>query len=375
MFVQDQLLIVTNGGTNTKTQVLKFGSFGDEAVAVEEVHECANSLEFQKELQWATGGVIAVNEEIVICGGTEVESSAENQMCFSHGDSHVHKLAQTGALRETRIGAASLVIDNGTTLWITGGHNSKNRLQTTETVTMDPKTTGLVVALGLNLPKTLSYHCLTKVSDGLAFLTGGEKYEVTDQTGEDLEVYSEGLSWSINFNTMSWTTESQMEIPRSRHSCGALKDSMSSDSSRKVIVVAGGETKQYGEQEVLQSVELLVIEDKASFMVSSRQGLEWAQGPYLPAPILDAASVVTADQLKMYVIGGSTYVQGIAEFQPLATIYEFHCSDLQCEWKQVYEMRRSMTGGLAFFMPSDSIEADLTQHDAKCPKFNETTGK
>ncbi len=160
------------------------------------VTECAHTiLPPEKGLIDATGGIMLVpgvggeDEPVaVVCGGEfglqeSVTSTTDiyNMKCMilcknqppataiNNTLAQVYKLSSGGFLNEKRIGAESLVIDNGRTLWLTSNEDF-----ITEFVAISNNT-------GLNEFQTngagptieLFYHCLLKIGSEVGIVIGG----------------------------------------------------------------------------------------------------------------------------------------------------------------------------------------------------------
>ncbi len=93
--------------------------------------KCSNNLDSPIGLYSATGGAIyGENKDIlpIICGGYDDETfGLGSSRCFKLGmnDSGLEPFA---AMKYDRVGASSVVIDNGATLWVTGGGVKYGRL-------------------------------------------------------------------------------------------------------------------------------------------------------------------------------------------------------------------------------------------------------
>ncbi len=299
------------------------------------------------------------NFKSIICGGEEVDDFSENEMCYSLSELS-HRLQHPGKLQASRIGAASLVINNGTSFWITGGKDNNHLFQTSEIVELTETGDSLITREGPTLPKKLRHHCLTRVGPSIAIMVGGDKCQ--DDTGHCFEQ----SSWSINLDSMIWSLQGPLNMAREKHACCVLKDSSDPDNARKIIVASGGDGWMLDSRQVLRSVETLIVEDE-SF-------LTWEHGPNMPMAIRDTASVTNADQLKMFIIGGSTSQHESIDFEVLSTIFELQCPGLQCHWQLVFEMSKPSFKGLAFILPSTVMSAKW-KPDIACPHFGNVQGR
>ncbi len=272
---------------------------------------------------------------VVICGGQVIGTEgAENADCFSLHDQ------STSSLSMPRVGAASLAIDGGRSLWVTGGiseTSSAGDLFPTEIVAHQQDASSQAGAL---MPiHTLSHHCLEKINANTALLIGGEN----QYTGVD------AMTWFYELSTTAKSTVGPPLIQaRSRHACGVLRDKAMPDTFvRKIVVVAGGKV---GDDTLTDSVEILILDDN-----HSPPSWELSAEPML-AKIGNAASATTSDQLQMFVIGGT---ESLSNFDEESTsIFVLQCSGGACNhWTRLqFEMRIPVAQGLAFMIESFPTE-------------------
>ena len=85
-------------------------------------------------------------------------------------------------LQENRYDSASLVIDNGSKLWVTGGYNLDHRLETTEIVELNDFGDLGLVSYGPKLPHSLMGHSMVLLNDSLAMMIGGSQNIDSDLT-------------------------------------------------------------------------------------------------------------------------------------------------------------------------------------------------
>ncbi len=161
------------------------------------VVECAHSiLATEKQLIHASGGVLTIPDSdidvAVICGGEFAQQTSEqsHKKCIILSDEQVtikdgSSFSLGDFLNEDRIDAAALAIDNGSTLWVTGGFffqpdATETSQITTELVTI--RDNGIPSnAFWLEMPEFLFHHCLVKVGPDVAMIIGGrEEYMDTD---------------------------------------------------------------------------------------------------------------------------------------------------------------------------------------------------
>ena len=119
-------------------------------------------------------------------------------------------------MKSARGFASSVVLPDGR-LWITGGLNDRNILETTE-ILEETKEGKWITYEGPNLPKPLFGHCLVVLKNGRILLSGG--FDGSDQSD-----ISEEFEWLGN-NYGKWSTKawSSLKSKRYDHSRLALGD-------------------------------------------------------------------------------------------------------------------------------------------------------
>ncbi len=274
-----------------------------------------------------TGGVMSYGGDfiVVICGTTIGKDSTS---CFTmNGPTAVHQIS--GDQLSPRIGAASLVTDNGVTLWVTGGSSyGQYPVKTTEFLTLGSD--GFSSKIGPDLSHGgIKDHCLVATESTAAMVIGGRMDSLDISRTVEL----------FDFNLMKSSSVDPLLRARSKHACGMLKDSKWS--FRKVVAVAGGE---FFSTIYTYTVELFWILETGNYIDP-----RWEFGPDLPMPLGDAASVTTADQSYMFVIGGMTDNDIRQEL-----VHRLQCFDMQCSWKAIDHVAKSLTlsRGLAMGLPA-----------------------
>ena len=158
---------------------------GDAAIV-----ECAHSIiPPEKKLTHASGGFLIQdpdpdNAVAVLCGGDVDETFdkstlGECQILMS-GESHPQdiKISAKGLLNHIRAGAKSLVVDDGRTLWLTGGSHEEI-YSASEYVSVLPRNSTNVFptnGAGPALPLNLVHHCVVRITSEVAMLMGGASY-------------------------------------------------------------------------------------------------------------------------------------------------------------------------------------------------------
>ncbi len=209
MFPARDFVISVNGWTGSSTEVYKADA--------DSLVECTHSLlALRNSLQGATGGILKRQEDssssevldVVICGGetfvpgTVIEDLFVNDECYKLNtvdpfDSTENLESAVGSLQVGRMGAASLVINNGQTLWITGGKMTEayeNSVESTELLIIDSSEAkssfSLVNEPGPDLPLRVNHHCLVGIGTDFALVIGGENHR-------DLVFWEVGVESSI----------------------------------------------------------------------------------------------------------------------------------------------------------------------------------
>ncbi len=315
----------------------------------DDLSKCIHSLKTTKNLANPTGGVVAFQGDSVpiVCGGQEFGSVTENDNCFSLSSQPSDQIVATS--NAARVGAASLVINNGKSIWLTGGFQEGFFLYSTETV-MQNSTSGSVE--GLVLPVTVAHHCLERIDKHSAILIGGQEFG--NSHGDNVHI--------VHFETMDWSKLDSLNLGRRKQVCGVLEDL--SSPGMQTVVVAGGDTSAGF---VTNSVELLNLnKDLNSFGT-------WNLGPDLPESIGDgAASFTTPDQQKFLVISGRSFTV----FSNVNNVYELQCPDSQCQWKKLaLEMKSLAANGLTVMVTAPNLVEFSGQVNTECQIFDVNRGK
>ncbi len=307
-----------------------------------EVHEvgngtfmpCSHSLQMPQTLtNLTTGGIMGPRGDISLAACGETEDSSSIQTCFIIND-HANQLL--GHLANWRVGTASIVVGNGSTLWVTGGYEPHPTTFLTTTAIIDE--TNMDVSNAPFLPVNTKHHCLEKIGPETVVHVGGENIY-----GELLK-----LSWFYNRETMSWTSFGYLNRGRARHACGVLKDY--TFSTRKILVAAGGESLY---QSYTESVELTVWNEDNNAI------LPWDDGPDLPKRIRNAEGVTTSNQEHFFIAGGQEEDGSIQK-----SVYALQCYDLQCHWKSFdHALKTLPPGGLALMLPTMPVSNVLSKYN------------
>ncbi len=329
----------------------------------EMLQKCAHTLKplLHQLPKDATGGVLSQNYQaesgddfmIVVCGGQETMEDCSS--CFSLGNPYSRVF---GSLFVPRVNAASLIIDNGKSLWVTGGKDEVSPLTSSEYIQLQQDSGLVSFSERQALPYSRQGHCLAKIGATIAILTGG--------LGHNSNFSLDFKTWTVNISMMEWREKPRLNIGRSGHVCSVLRDLSLPD--MVIAIVAGGRITE-NNFALTDSVEMLTAENEEQFHTSMQ--MIWEFGPSLPKETSDSASATTANQEKMFVIGGIDKDGDVGS----TFIYGLQCASLQCQWTKLdLELSAPSSNGLAFMLPTIPM-ADRLQTGHQCEVYNETRGK
>ena len=127
------------------------GSFTAEVIDLEDpTMECNNLERYPVNFFSGVAGLMAGNVP-VICGGRKDVSSIVSDKCYTLGNS-----TPLATMSTPRYEAAGVVLDDGQTLWITGGHKAHAKgLKSTEYFKLNED-----IQSGPDLPAPLYGHCV-----------------------------------------------------------------------------------------------------------------------------------------------------------------------------------------------------------------------
>ncbi len=186
-------------------------------------------------------------------------------------------------MSEKRFMPASIITDDGRTLWVTGGYNDQieTTFKSTDLVSISDNNGALTGASftikpGPNLPETVAKHCLVKLNSSTAMMIGGDN---------ELDPVKR-KTFFLDIQTGRSLPGPELNMARCWHKCGVLLDP--GDGNHQVVLAAGGLNGDY-----LKSTEMWVV--------GSNQG--WTEGPDLPVHINHAEEVVVNNVNKLLVVG------------------------------------------------------------------------
>ncbi len=256
----------------------------------------------------AVGGLLynhSHNQQIpLVCGG-----SGNVDKCYVVGQEGPAEDQVSITMRYARRHAASVVINEGTTLWITGGETSipVGITKTTEYVTMS----GSIDGPDLPMVPKVDRHCMVAVNPMETLLIGGR--------------FNQDKAWSHNATSGDWTLTGDMVLSHENAPCGVLEDSVDLN---KTIILA---TAENGSTEI---------------MVHSNGAHDWSLGPEFPTSIEYGSLVTTKDRKRLIAFGFDDGVWHSVLF------YQFTCHSLQCHWQKMpQEMTAARSDLVSFLIP------------------------
>ena len=190
-------------------------------------------------------------------------------------------------LREDRSLSASVFVP-GVGWWFTAGstYKSTSEILNIDTLTSRP---------GPDMPKGLYLHCMVQVNDSHTFVIGGGGYNGNyfDET------------WLFNWENMEWTSQSNLNVARNRHSCGLHRKDSGLHIKNKVIVAGG--YNRYDDNLDLNSTEIFDLDNPES---------GWKLGPNLPIKMFHASMANLNGHLILvggFTLTGSTSIIGFRD--------------------------------------------------------------
>ena len=255
-----------------------------------------NSVD-DKKTAWATGGLL--DDFPIVCGGNDAKIH-----CITKD--RTYRLNQE--MLSKRSDAASVVINNDTALWVTGGLDQNYEIvKSTEFVTKEGKS-----SKGPDLPLALRAHAMVALDDGKFILIGGANCY-------NLESSSATFFYE---NKKGWRPGPPLKSGRRLHTAGLLTDRI--NSKQYIVVVEGMDANT--------SVEYLEYPGNNS----------WIKGPNYPCRQSGGTwhhAMVKYNGTDLVVIGG---------YNP-PTRYSSNCYRLSCEngvfqWEKM-EAQLSMPRG------------------------------
>ena len=282
------------------------------------------------------------NTTPLVCGGQEI--IAPFQMigeCYTVGtEANQEPLATLSVPR--RDSSTILWNDNGKeTLWITGGItdfwspqevNGSMALVSTELVSISSPLADL--RLGPELPAPVSAHCMVKLNDSSAILTGGNHWWTVQQDSYSLLDTFFFTKTSVEGDG-NWSLGPKLPCRMYDHVCGSIVDQ---DTKEQIAVVAGG-------QECFDTTLLLHLDDM-------EQNGDWTYGPYLPQPtLIGSDGITTPDMTQLILVGGLSDYNNVFAHKAM---FSMSCASSDCAWTTMDIMLKiPRVRGLAILVPAN----------------------
>ncbi len=276
-------------------------------------------------LSFATGGFLNGNTPLV-CGGKKSRIGNYSDKCLSVGTGS-SSLPVVDMLTR-RVAPASVVLDDGQTLWITGGGSGPYTwLNSTEYFSLTSRRS----QWGPPLPIKVSRHCMVKLSPTRVMLIGG--YERT--------IDYEDRTWIYDFTTKKWTRGPSLLEGTSDLACGIFKDS----ETQEDIVVAGPGARPYSYY--TQSTQLWKVDSD-----------QFVHGPPLHVSIHSANGITSADGKHFILIGGSG-----SHMEHLYSLYRLQCFNFECQWtKMEQELQVARMDAVVMLLPDNLATCSLRKN-------------
>ncbi len=301
-------------------------------------------------------GVLMASSIPIICGGETIHEQSEMVgHCYNAGNNNNQgNYEPLATLSVQRVRASSLLwSDNGVDrLWITGGigafgspeevHGSM-ALVSTELVSVSNHLAS--VSKGPHLPTPVGSHCIVKINDSSAILTGGNHWWTDWQRLDNVLLDTYFFTKTSLEGNGIWTIGPQLPCRMHDHTCGFLLDKVTSE---RLVVATGG-------QECKESTLLLHLDH-------NNHGLQWTYGPSLPRQMLMAANGITPtpDKTQFILVGGFTSFTDVFDHTALLSL---SCSNSICLWTTMaQQLKIPRIRGVAMLVPSTfNVESPKTE--------------
>ena len=178
---------------------------------------------------WGAVGGLLLGHTPILCGGlnaTDKDDPIPSDKC-------VHLVMPSTMtlpnLQTARVFAASAVLANETTLWVTGGYTSDQEnkpLDSTELIDIERGTNDE----GPKLPMPLLFHCLVQLNNDQVLLVGG----MNDQKEAEDDTYL------FDYPSRTWKGGPPLKHARYGHGCGSFFKETSYGQLEMMVLVASG---------------------------------------------------------------------------------------------------------------------------------------
>ena len=219
--LSDTKVLITTGrnaeGYINRSEILDMSVEGDNL--------CLGWVDYPVQVEAASAGFLG--SDTFICGGKK--SNMDSDECYILNSRTSSFAIHMNNMRQF---AASIVL-NETLLWISGGKNGLNVLDSTEFVQMTETTPGP------NLPEPLYRHTMISTNNDLSMIIGGwNKFFHTEK------------SFYYDHREQEWLIGPNLNYGRSRHAAGTVIDKVT---LATLVIVTGGKNSD-GE---MNSTEIL----------------------------------------------------------------------------------------------------------------------
>ena len=210
----------------------------------------------------ASGGLMYIPEPaLVFCGGLYGGAS---DICYEViWDANTKS---RGRLSKNRVNAGATVVNDGKTLFFTGGRAPDRESGVAEYSDFSLAGAPPESSPGPKLPVPLEHHCMVELKDGTVWIIGGSK--VSEPGSVSKKTYYLSACCDI------WQPGPDLLIARQNPTCGVVKDPSNPDGIETIVVVGGKSESGSG----IYRVEL-ISPTKDNYEKSPVKF-----GPALPAP-------------------------------------------------------------------------------------------
>ncbi len=281
-------LLVTTGKAKNKNEV------PTEVIRVYDndntVRHCQMLDGFPDPLRSGSAGLF-FDKMVLICGGHNFLENQVTDKCYTLQP----EVDNNWILAEERMdfggndAGASLVINDGKSLWMTGSWNGDQRADSTIIVspTLEDFNNQVSVSIspGPAFPDGIKSNCIVKLNDTKAMAIFGNKKLDSTATTVFLDIPSPSQNNQIN---SAWGPD--LKSRRTFHACGIL-DNPGDGNLQVVIVVGGTGTETKGLR--LKSTEKWPVGTSS-----------WTAGPDLPFGITASTAVTVPDGKTLLLVGG-----------------------------------------------------------------------
>ncbi len=279
---------------------------------------------------------------LLVCGGKDQHGQVRDECYYYNAEVSNNWVQARDKLLEKRQNAAGIVIDNGKTLWVTGGWQDRKRLRSTSLVTiLDAQQGSFSVQPGPPLPLGVDQHCLVKLNSTTAMLIGGYNGNSLTST------YYLDIPSETTRTTSRSIQGPSLSIGRDSFSCGVLDHP--EDRNGQVVFAVGGRDSREGRS--FSSVERLVVGSN-----------QWIRGPdiYQGEKIQSAAGVTSHDG-KTFLLAGGWTSNGYS-----SSIYKLDYSFDSSEWRWSpveAELEVSRREHVAMLVPDSFCSGDSSEEN------------